>query len=271
LDRIRIKDLEIYSYHGINIQEKEMGQRFILSLDIFLDFRKAGKSDIITDTVNYAQLCYDVENEFNREKYDLIETAAEKVAEYVLKNYDLINNITVEIKKPWAPIGKPLDYASVKIERGWHTAYVAVGSNLGDKHKNIREAIDIINGSSDCRVIKESTLFETKPVGFIEQDDFLNGAFEVRTLLTPHELMDKLMETEKTLKRERIIHWGPRTIDLDIIFYDDLISSDDKVILPHPRMEERLFVLKPMCEIAPYFIHPVLRKRVIDLCEGQNV
>ena len=118
MDRIRIKDLEIYSYHGVNIQEKEMGQRFVISLDIFFDLRKAGKSDNIADTVNYTQLCYDVESEFNREKLDLIETAAENVAEYVLKNYGLIERISVEIKKPWAPIGKPLDYASVKIERG---------------------------------------------------------------------------------------------------------------------------------------------------------
>jgi len=271
LDRIRIKDLEIYSYHGVNIQEKEMGQRFVISLDIFFDLRKAGKSDNIADTVNYTQLCYDVESEFNREKLDLIETAAENVAEYVLKNYGLIERISVEIKKPWAPIGKPLDYASVKIERGWHTAYVAVGSNLGDKHKHIREAIDIISNDSECRVTKVSAMYETKPVGFVDQDDFLNGAFEVRTLLTPHELMDKLLETEKILKRERIIHWGPRTIDLDIIFYDDLISCDDKVILPHPRMEERLFVLKPLCDIAPYYIHPVLKKRVIDLYEEQNI
>ena len=210
MDRIRIKDLEIYSYHGINTQEKEMGQRFILSLDIFFDMRKAGKTDSIADTVNYAQLCYDVEKEFNREEYDLIQTAAEKVAEYVLKNYDLIEKMTVEIKKPWAPIGKPIDYPSVKIERGWHTAYVAVGSDLGDKNKHIREAIDIVNGSSDCRVSKVSGLFETKPVGFVEQDDFLNGAFEVRTLLTPYELMDKLLETEKILKRERVIHWGSK-------------------------------------------------------------
>jgi dihydroneopterin aldolase / 2-amino-4-hydroxy-6-hydroxymethyldihydropteridine diphosphokinase len=271
LDRIRIKDFEIYGYHGVNIQEKEMGQRFIVSIDVFMDLRKAGKSDSILETVNYAQLCYDVENEFKRKKLDLIETAAENVASYVLKNYELVERIIVEIKKPWAPIGKPLDYASVQIERSWHTAYIAVGSNMGDKQKNINDAIDIINNDSECRVTKVSNMYETKPVGFVEQDDFLNGAFEIRTLFTPHELMDKLFETEKVLKRERVIHWGPRTIDLDIIFYDSLISCDDKVILPHPRMQERLFVLKPLCDIAPYFMHPILKKRVIDLYEEQNI
>ncbi len=270
MDRIRIKELQIYSYHGVNTQEKEMGQRFVVSLDIFLDLRKAGVSDNLMDTVNYAQLCYDVEKEFNSEKLDLIEAAAEKVAAFVLKNYETVEKVVVEIKKPWAPIGKPLEYASVKLERSWHTAYVAVGSNMGDKHKNIRDAIGIIDESPDCRVVKVSSMYETKPVGFVEQEDFLNGAFEVKTLLTPHELMDKLLETEKVLKRERVIRWGPRTIDLDIIFYDDLISYDDKVILPHPRMEERLFVLKPLCDIAPYFIHPVLKKRIVDIYEEQG-
>lgn len=271
MDRIRIRDLQIYSYHGVNTQEKEMGQRFIVSIDIFLDLRKAGVSDNLINTVNYAQLCYDVEKEFNSEKLDLIEAAAEKVAAFVLKNYGQVEKVIVEIKKPWAPIGKPLEYASVKIDRSWHTAYIAVGSNMGDKHKNIRDAIDMLNASSDCRVTKVSSMYETKPVGYLDQEDFLNGALEVKTLLTPHELMDKLLETEKALGRERVIHWGPRTIDLDIIFYDDLISYDDKVILPHPRMEERIFVLKPMCDVAPYFIHPVFKKRVIDLYEEQNL
>jgi len=271
MDRIRIRDLQIYSYHGVNTQEKEMGQRFVVSIDIFLDLRKAGVSDNLTDTVNYAQLCYDVEKVFNSEKLDLIEAAAEKVADFVLKNYESVEKVAVEIKKPWAPIGKPLEYASVKIERSWHTVYVAVGSNIGDKHKNIRDAIDIINASSSCRITKVSNMYETKPVGFVEQEDFLNGAIEVKTLFTPHAMMDMLLETEKILKRERVIRWGPRTIDLDIIFYDELISYDDKVILPHPRMEDRLFVLKPMCDIAPYFIHPVLKKRLIDLFEEQNI
>jgi dihydroneopterin aldolase/2-amino-4-hydroxy-6-hydroxymethyldihydropteridine diphosphokinase len=267
MDRIRIKDLQIYSYHGVNTQEKEMGQRFIVSLDIFLDLRKAGLSDNLLDTVNYAQLCYDVEKEFNSEKLDLIEAAAEKVAACILSNYERVEKVIVEIKKPWAPIGKPLEYASVKIERSWHTAYVAVGSNIGDKHKNVRDAVEMLNASSECRVTKVSSMYETKPVGYLDQEDFLNGAIEVKTLLTPDELMDVLFETENALGRERVIRWGPRTIDLDIIFYDDLISYDEKVILPHPRMEERLFVLKPLRDIAPYYIHPVLKKRVTDLCE----
>jgi len=270
LDRIRIKDLQIYGYHGVNVQEKEMGQMFLISTDVFFDMRKAGLNDNINETVNYAQLCLDIEKEFNKKKHDLIETAAERLAESILEKYDVVEKITIEIKKPWAPIGKSLNYASVRIERGWHTVYIAVGSNMGDKENNIISAIDIIRNSYGCSVTKVSKLYETKPVGFVDQDDFLNGAFEIKTMLTPVELMNRLLSIEKELKRERTIKWGPRTIDLDIVFYDSLITWDEKIILPHPRMHERLFVLKPLCDIAPYYVHPLLNKRLAELCKEQE-
>ncbi|HAG42201.1 MAG TPA: 2-amino-4-hydroxy-6-hydroxymethyldihydropteridine diphosphokinase, partial [Clostridium sp.] len=92
-----------------------------------------------------------------------------------------------------------------------------------------------------------------------------NTAIEIKTLLNPKNLMKFLLEVEKSLKRERIIKWGPRTLDLDVIFYDDLISSDEEIIIPHPRMEERLFVLNPLCDIASYKLHPILNKRIIDI------
>jgi len=267
MDRIRIKDLEVYGFHGVNSQEKDMGQMFYISLDVFLDMRKAGENDSIKDTVNYAQLCLEVEKEFNRVKYDLIEKAAEELAKFILINYDLVGRIIIEIKKPWAPIGKSLDYASVQIERSWHTAFIALGSNLGNKNDNLMNAIKLLGKSHGCRVAKVSNFYDTKPVGFLDQEDFLNGAIELRTLLTPEELISLLMEIEEQLKRERLFKWGPRTIDLDIIYFDNLISSDEKIILPHPRMQDRLFVLKPLCDIAPFYLHPVLKQRTVDLME----
>lgn len=265
MDKIRISDLQVYGFHGVNSQEKDMGQMFYISLDVFIDMRKAGISDSINDTVNYAQLCLDIEKEFNREKYDLIEKAAEKLAKFILINYSLVERIIIEIKKPWAPIGKSLNYASVLLERSWHKAFIALGSNLGNKKDNLMNAIELLNKSDGCKVINVSNFYETKPVGYLDQEDFLNGAVELKTLLTPEELMDRLMNIEKELKRERVIKWGPRTIDLDIIYFDDLISYDEKVILPHPRMQDRLFVLKPLSDIAPYYFHPILKQRTIDL------
>ena len=265
MDVIYVEDLEVYAYHGVNQAEKDMGQRFLISLQIFLNLSEAGKSDDLSKTINYAKLCCEVEEEFKREKYDLIEKSAESLANFILKKYMAVEKVTVKIKKPWAPIGKPLKWVAVEINRRWHTAYISIGSNLGDKEKNIKDAVDIIDSSPYNNVTKVSKLYETKPVGYLDQDNFLNGALEVKTLMEPEDLMDFLLEVEKKLKRERIIKWGPRTIDLDVILYDNLVTSEEKIILPHPRMHERLFVLKPLSDIAPYVIHPVLNDRIINL------
>ncbi|RMC99188.1 2-amino-4-hydroxy-6-hydroxymethyldihydropteridine diphosphokinase [Clostridium autoethanogenum] len=265
MDVIYVEDLEVYAYHGVNQAEKDMGQRFLISLQIFLNLSEAGKSDDLSKTINYAKLCCEVEEEFKREKYDLIEKSAESLANFILKKYIAVEKVTVKIKKPVAPIGKPLKWVAVEINRRWHTAYISIGSNLGDKEKNIKDAVDIIDSSHYNNVTKVSKLYETKPVGYLDQDNFLNGALEVKTLMEPEDLMDFLLEVEKKLKRERIIKWGPRTIDLDVILYDNLVTSEEKIILPHPRMHERLFVLKPLSDIAPYVIHPVLNDRIINL------
>jgi dihydroneopterin aldolase/2-amino-4-hydroxy-6-hydroxymethyldihydropteridine diphosphokinase len=171
------------------------------------------------------------------------------------------------LKKPWAPIGKPIKYVAVEVDRSWHKAYIGVGANLGDKEENIKEAIEKVNLSGLAQVIKVANMYETKPVGYLEQDDFLNTVLEIKTLLDPRDLIKLLLKIEKDLKRERVIKWGPRTIDLDILLYDDLVTDFEEVIIPHPRMHERMFVLKPLSDIAPYLMHPVLNKRIYQLVE----
>ena len=105
----------------------------------------------------------------------------------------------------------------------------------------------------------------TKPYGGVEQDDFVNGAIALKTLLSPQELLEKLHEIEQHANRERIIHWGPRTLDLDIIFYDKLVYEDENLIIPHIDMQNRDFVLAPMNQIAPYLRHPVLNQTISQL------
>lgn len=266
MDKMYIKDLEVYAYHGVNIEEKNMGQRFLISIDLWLNLREAGKSDDLSKTVNYAELCHNVEKEFTKTKYDLIETCIEQLAQYILLNYEPVEKVKILLKKPWAPIGKPLDYAAVEIERSWHNAFIGLGSNIGNKKQNLEEAIEFMNIET-TRVIKLSNFYTTKPVGYTEQDDFLNCAVEIKTLLTPKELIEFLLNIEKELRRERIVRWGPRTIDLDVLLYDDIITSLEEIIIPHPRMHERLFVLKPLSDIAPYMMHPILNKRIIELEE----
>lgn len=265
MDKIYIKDLEVYAYHGVNQQEKDMGQKFLISLELALNLREAGISDDINKTVNYAELCQRVEIEFKKNKYALIEMAAEETAKFILLNYDRVDHVDITIKKPWAPIGKPIDFAAVHLERGWHRVYLGLGSNIGDKKSNLEEAIKLINASENCNVIRVSQFYETKPVGYEDQDNFMNAAVCVKTLLEPDELMEFLLSIEKELKRERVIRWGPRTIDIDILLYDEIITESENVIIPHPRMQDRLFVLKPLSDIAPYKIHPILKRRIIDI------
>lgn len=266
MDKIYIKDLEVYAFHGVNEEEKSMGQRFLISVDLWVNLREAGQTDNLDATVNYADLCHAVEKEFKKEKYDLIEKSAEALADFILVNYALVEGVKVLVKKPWAPIGKPIAYAAVEVERFWHKAYIGLGSNMGDKEENLGKALENMNNDK-CKVQKVSNMYGTKPVGYLEQEDFLNCTAEIKTLLTPVELVRFMLSIEKDLKRERVIRWGPRTIDLDVLLYDDIITYSEEIIIPHPRMHERLFVLKPLSDIAPYVMHPMLNKRIIDLAE----
>lgn len=269
MDKIYIKNLEIYGYHGVNEGEKEIGQKFLISLELSIDLKEAGTKDNLTKTVDYGELCNSLAIEFNKEKYDLIEKCAQNAAEFVLINYKKVQKVKVTIKKPWAPIGKSLDYAAVEIERGWHKVYLGLGSNLGDKHNNLDQAINIINNSKYCEVVKVSEYYETKPVGYLEQDDFSNCAVEIKTIFSPKELIKFLLNVEKDLKRERTIKWGPRTIDLDVLLFDNIVTSYEDIIIPHPRMHKRMFVLKPLSDIAPYVMHPILNKRIINLLDNE--
>ena len=265
MDKIHIKDLEIIGFHGAIPEEKVLGQKFVLSFELDVDLRQAGKNDDLTKTVHYGELAQKGEEEFTKTSYDLIEKAAEEICEFVLLNYPLVKKVKLLLKKPWAPTRKHVEYVAVEIERKWNKVYIAAGSNLGDKEETLKEAIYIIDKRKDCVVTKVSNFYTTDPVGYEDQDQFVNCVFEINTLQTPSELMDTLLEVEKDFKRERIIRWGPRTLDLDIIFYNDIISYDEHILIPHPRAHERQFVMKPMCDINPYYVHPIYRKRVMDI------
>ncbi|MBO0526923.1 2-amino-4-hydroxy-6-hydroxymethyldihydropteridine diphosphokinase [Clostridium botulinum] len=145
-----------------------------------------------------------------------------------------------------------------------HTAYVAFGSNIGEKENYIKRALEKIE-EREIKIIKVSPIYETEPYGVLDQDSFLNGVVKIETNLTPEDLIEVLLDIEKQLDRVRERRWGPRTIDLDIIFYDDLIINKNNLIIPHKDMENREFVLKPLCDIDKNFIHPVLKKSVKQL------
>ena len=199
--------------------------------------------------------------------YQLIEAAAEHLTEELLLTFPLLQGISVELKKPWAPVGLPLDTVSVKIERFWHRAYIALGSNLGDKKAYLDMAVESLGEFRGCRVEQVSDYLITAPYGGVEQDDFLNGCLCLRTLLTPEELLSVLHEIEEKAHRKREVRWGPRTLDLDILLYDDLVYDSENLTIPHIEMHLRDFVLEPLSQIAPWVRHPGLGKTVRELAE----
>lgn len=144
--------------------------------------------------------------------------------------------------------------------------YIGLGSNLGNKEENIRKAIDLMREKS--KILKISSLYETEPVGYKEQDWFLNCAIEIETELKPHELLKFLLSIEKRLGRIRKIKNGPRAIDLDILFYSNRIINKNDLIVPHPRLHKRLFVLEPLKEICPDLIHPNLDVSIRKMLAG---
>jgi 2-amino-4-hydroxy-6-hydroxymethyldihydropteridine diphosphokinase len=144
-----------------------------------------------------------------------------------------------------------------------HTVYLGLGTNLGDRLKNLQDARSALE--PQVHVVKVSPIYETAPWGYLEQPSFLNQALRAETELSPEALLDFLKHLEQELGRTPTFRNGPRLIDIDILFYDHLILTTNKLRIPHPSIEFRTFVLAPLADIAPYFCHPVLGCRIQDL------
>ncbi|GGG10524.1 2-amino-4-hydroxy-6-hydroxymethyldihydropteridine diphosphokinase [Paenibacillus aceti] len=130
-------------------------------------------------------------------------------------------------------------------------AYIALGANLGDREATLMEAIGLLDEHPEITVLRCSNMYETDPVGYEEQPDFVNMAIALRTALDPETLLEVLLQTELSLGRERIIRWGPRTVDLDLLWVEGQERATSRLILPHPRMFERAFVLVPLADVVP--------------------
>lgn len=141
-----------------------------------------------------------------------------------------------------------------------HKVFLGLGANVGDKKKNLEKAIGLL--SEKIINIQSSKFYETEPWGYKEQDNFLNAAIRGETSLLPIELLKFVKDVETRVGRIERFKWGPREIDIDILFYDDLIFKNEDIEIPHPRLHERDFVLKPLMDLDPNFVHPIFKKTI---------
>lgn len=267
MDQIIVEDLQVYAYHGVHLQEREKGQNFYVSVILDTDTRAAGMADDLELSTNYGTVCRFLHAFLTEHTYQLIETAAEKAAEALLLQFPRVRQVTLELRKPEAPIPLPFGSVSVKITRGWRRSYIACGSNMGDREGHLRAAVEALRRDEKCRILRVSDWMETTPYGGVEQDNFLNGALSLETLYTPEELLEVLQAVERQEARERKVRWGPRTLDLDILLYEGRVMDTERLTIPHRDMKNRDFVLRPLAQIAPYEVHPVLGKAVVSLLE----
>ena len=149
-----------------------------------------------------------------------------------------------------------------------HIAYIGIGSNIGNKARTCQKAIAEILKANHHKLLAQSSLFKTQPVGYTSQDWFVNGVIKIETELEPLDLLRMLKAIESRMGRAKTVRWGPRVIDLDILFFDEEVIKSEEVQIPHPSLHERQFVLIPLAEIDRNLIHPGLKKTVRELLEA---
>jgi dihydroneopterin aldolase/2-amino-4-hydroxy-6-hydroxymethyldihydropteridine diphosphokinase len=268
MDSISIKGLKFYAKHGVLDAEKEMGQYFSLDIKFYLE--TVNSDDLISKTVHYGDLSSEAVKFCSTTRFDLIETLVNKLSTHLLIKYPLIQKLNLTLHKPHAPIKEHFDDVLINIERERCISYLALGSNLGDTTSHLNSVKEAIENNPNVELIKSSTYIVTPPYGVIDQPDFLNAVIKVKTIYTLTELLKFTQSLEKSAKRVKVRHWGERTLDVDILFYGDKIHFSDDLIVPHPQIALRSFVLEPMCEIEPFFIHPVLKKDMRTLLAEIN-
>lgn len=278
MDRIRLTGVTAVGRHGVFDHERREGQQFRVDVELSVDLRRAGASDELRETVNYAEIADVVESAITGAPYDLIEALAERIAVDVLRGDARIEAAQVTVHKPEAPLSQRVDDVAVTITRnrddvgaqqrpapgeiaapGGRTlrdpdlaadfpvrSVLALGSNLGDSATTLQQAVAALAEAEGVRLLRRSPLAVTAPVGGPEgQPEFLNQVLEVETTLSPHALLDVAQRIEAAHQRTREVRWGPRTLDVDVITYAGAQIDSDRLRIPHPRAAERAFVLAP--------------------------
>ena len=250
MDKITLSKMEFEGHTGCLDFEKTDGQKFIVSLDIFADRIKGCYTDDLADTVDYAKIYEITKDIVAGDNGNLIERLAQKISDGVLKADDRIDIVQVTVSKPEAPVKGIFETMEVTITRcRKEFVILSLGSNLGDREANLNAAEEALRALPGIDGFTLASIYETEPVGLEDQPYFLNTCVGFYTDIEPFELLDKIHVIENDLLRTRDVHWGPRTIDIDIIFYGDKVIMKPELTVPHPRWHLRSFVTVPLREI----------------------
>ena len=264
MDQLKLENLVIETDHN---GHKET---FTVSSILSMDLHRASRNDDIHASVDCAVIAKLLKDKLQEKSFKLLEAAAEYLAHSILSFAPYVKTVDLTLTKEVDPSKFGFHTLQAHLTRSWHTAYIGLGSNLGDRQAYMDQGVQALQDTPDCIVDRCSSWMEAIPYGYTQQDNFLNGVVQIRTLLTPYELMDRIHEIEKATNLEWRIHWGPRTLDLDILFYDDLVIQEEDLCIPHVDMKNRVFVLVPMAEIAPYYHHPVYGITIHEMLQKLN-
>lgn len=254
-DRIVLQGIRARGFHGVLEVEKADGQDFVVDVSLDVDLRRAGRSDLLAHTVNYAEVATDIVGLITGPSLDLIETLAEQIAAVILRR-PLVQAVEVTVHKPQAPVG--VSFGDIRVlvgRRRDEPVVIALGANLGPVQSTLEAAVRQLGEVEGLRITMVSDLFETEPVGGPDQPVYLNAVALARTRLTAFTLLTELHAIEAEHGRTRETRWGARSLDLDLIQYGDpgsgteLLSQDPELTLPHPRAHERAFVLAPWSSV----------------------
>lgn len=257
-DRIVLAGVSATGFHGVFDHEKRDGQTFVVDVELEADLSRAGRTDDLAHTVDYGAIGASVRARIEGEAFDLIETLAEVIAADVL-THRLVDEVTVTVHKPQAPVGVTFRDVRVSVTRRREPVpvVIALGANLGDPVATLAGAVAGLDRCPGLAALTVSDPVETEPVGGPEQPAYVNLVLTARTRWSAPRLLSFLHAVEADHGRVREIRWGARTLDLDLIQYgtpggdDEWLSGDDDLLLPHPRAHERGFVLVPWLDADP--------------------
>ncbi len=262
-DRIEVRGLRVEAVHGVLEQERTAAQPFELDLDLYLALDTAASSDDLAHTADYAAAVDAAVAVMTGPPHRLLESLSAAVAEAVLADAAL-SAVTVTVRKLRPPLDHPVAFTAVRVHRSRSRVgpaagrvFVGLGSNVGDRRKHLRGAVAGLPG-----VVAVSQVYETEPLGGPPgQRPYLNLVVELAGGPTPRELLEVAGRLEAEAGRRRTVPWGPRSLDVDVLLVGDVVVEEDDLVVPHPRMWQRRFVVEPLAELAPDLVPPDVRQR----------